>query len=137
MAWNGDKNFWRRPVKVQVQNVLKYVTFYRKRCLFQSVWHQSSGTFCTWTLTSKRFEKYFFSYRTNPYYFHFQKRKNANLTQISGSQIVYSNIFPFLFTLTLIHCHQQWQFSFLLVQPYQGFQIFVHHQDIEMKHFQK
>ena len=28
------------------------VTFYRKRSTFQNVWRQSSGTFCTWTLTS-------------------------------------------------------------------------------------
>ena len=29
-----------------------FVTFYRKRSTFQNVWRQSSGTFCTWTLTS-------------------------------------------------------------------------------------
>ena len=29
-----------------------YVTFHRKRSTFQNVWRQSSGTKCTWTLTS-------------------------------------------------------------------------------------
>ena len=29
-----------------------YVTFHRKRSTFQNIWRQSSGTECTWTLTS-------------------------------------------------------------------------------------
>ena len=32
--------------------VIINVTFYRKRSTFQNVWRQSSGTKCTWTLTS-------------------------------------------------------------------------------------
>ena len=31
---------------------MKNVTFHRKRSTFQNVWRPSSGTFCTWTLTS-------------------------------------------------------------------------------------
>ena len=39
--------------KILNKNIcLKYVTFHRKRSTFQNVWRQSSGTFCTWTLTS-------------------------------------------------------------------------------------
>ena len=38
--------------QVYQRSLLLYVTFHRKRSTFQNDWRQSSGTKCTWTLTS-------------------------------------------------------------------------------------
>ena len=50
------KSIWQkasiRTLQVVSFWLLKYVTFHRRRSTFQNVWRQSSGTKCTWTLTS-------------------------------------------------------------------------------------
>ena len=48
--------WWQCQWKIHSPCLIINVTFHRKRSTFQNVWRQSSGTKCTWTLTSNVFE---------------------------------------------------------------------------------
>ena len=61
-----------------------YVTLYEKRSTFLNVWRQSSGTFCTWTLTSNII-KSTISYRTSHIYQ--QGKINLALRSVSTKRV--------------------------------------------------